>query len=184
MQLKHGYITYFHYTNYHKDPYPMALVLFVDKEIIHCLNLHYLSDKLTDELVEVIFAIVSKNLDARDAYNFYHNHLKKKLPHLIQNSYRIYKTKFIKDATIVSYGFNASRSFIEALKSLSKKPSNETVHKIIKTEVHAATAIKKPPEEFIRLVPSHQIVDEVEDYFSKIKSILKPKIDTTKFTGM
>lgn len=183
MQLKRGYIAYFKYSRYHKDPYPLALVLYADDKILHCLNIHYLSKDLTDELVEMISHVALKKLDARDAYRFYHNFLKPKLPHMIQKCYRVYKTPHIQNAVIVSYGFETSRRFIETLKS-SNKTSEEKVKHSIEKEIDAVKETKKSPEEFMLMVPSFQIVDSVEDYFSKIKSIIKPKIDTRKYTGL
>lgn len=184
MQLKRGYICYFHYQNYHKDPYPLALVLYVDKEIMHCLNIHYLSNSLTDELIETIVDVALRKLKAKDAYKFYHNHLKKQLPHVIQKSYRVYKTKYVKNASIVSYGFETSKGFLATLKAISNKPSNQAARDAIKTEIDVVKEIKKTPEELIKVLPLHQIVDEVDDYFKKIKSIIKPKIDTKKYTSV
>lgn len=183
MKLKRGYIAYFKYNHYHKDPYPLALVLWENGEIMHCINLHYLSKDLTDDMIDTISKVALKKLDARDAYNFYHDHLKRKLPHVIQLSYRIYKTQFVSNATIVSYGFETSRRFIETLKSVSQTVE-EKVKRDIKKEIDAVQETKANPEEFQYVVPSFQIVSDVETYFDKIKSIIKPKIDTKKYTGL
>jgi hypothetical protein len=181
MKLKRGYIAYFKYSRYHKDPYPLALVLFADDKVVHCLNIHYLSKDLTDELIELIAKIALKRLDARDAYHFYHNHLKVKLPHVIQNCYRVYKADHIHSAVIVSYGFETSRRFIETLKSIATPADEKKVQLNIKKEVKAVEKAKDP-EDFMSMVPNFQIVDDVESYFSKIKSIVKPKIDIKKYT--
>jgi len=183
MQLKRGYIAYFKYSRYHKDPYPLALVLYADDKVLHCLNIHYLSKDLTDELVEMIARVALKRLDARDAYRFYHNFLKPKLPHVIQKCYRVYKTPHIQNAVIVSYGFETSRRFIETLKSTASA-SEEKIKRSVQKEIDAVKETAESPEEFMLAVPSFQIVDSVEDYFSKIKSIIKPKIDTKKYTGL
>lgn len=184
MQLKRGYIAYFKYSRYHKDPYPLALVLYADDKILHCLNIHYLSQDLTDELVETIARVALRKLDAKDAYRFYHNFLKPKLPHVVQKCYRVYKTPHIQHAVIVSYGFETSRRFIETLKSVSSPAAEEKIKRSVKKEIDAVKETEKSPEEFMMMVPSFQIVDSVEDYFSKIKSIIKPKIDTRKYTGL
>lgn len=198
MKLKRGYIAYFKYTRYHKDPYPLALVLYVaekeefdqvtkqtkKRELVHCLNIHYLSKDLTDELVNMIANVALKTLDARDMYQFYHDHMKKNLPNVIKSAYRTYYSDHISNISLVSRGFEASRGFIEALKQVNKKPTEQKIIHQVTKEIENVKESKKTPEEIEKEMSASQIYKNVEEYFNKIKSIVKPKTDFKKYTGL
>lgn len=181
--LKRGFICYFRYNRYHKDPHPMALILYADDKILHCLNIHYLSKDLTKELVEMIADVALKKLDARSAYRFYHNTLKIKLPHVIQKCYRIYKIEHIQHVVVVSNGFDTTKKIIDGFK-LNPPVLKEKVKKRVQKEIDRIKDTKKSPKELMSAMSSIQIVDDIDEYFNKIKSIAKSKIDLKKYTGL
>jgi methyl coenzyme M reductase subunit C-like uncharacterized protein (methanogenesis marker protein 7) len=183
--LKRGFICYFRYNRYHRDPYPMALILYADDKILHCLNIHYLSKDLTQELVEIITDVALKKLDAKNAYRFYHNTLKIKLPHVIQRCYRVYKTQHIQHVVVVSNGFETSKKFIETLRQINiPKTLEEQVKHRIQKQIDRVKNTKKSPKELMSAMSSLQIADDIDEYFSKIKSITKSKVDLKKYTRL
>lgn len=187
MKLKRGYIAYFRYRRYHKDPYPLALVLYVGDELIHCLNIHYLSQNLTDDLVEMIVKVALKRLKSQDQYRFYHNYMKRYLPNVIKASYRTYKPGYITDVVIVSKGFEMTAGFLNALKKLGgTKFTQKKTEKVVKKEIDKVEQKKKTPEEIKKMekITSKQIAQNVDEYFKAIKQIVKYRTDREKYTGV
>jgi len=180
MRLQRGWIAYFKYTRHHKDPYPLALILYVGDKLVHCLNIHYLSDYLTDDLIDTIAKVALRKISPKDMYEFYHGHLKQKLPEIVKSAYRTYKPQSIANIVVVSKGFEMSRGFIEQLKP---KPSEEKIKATIKKEITKVQQSDKVPEDYASELPSAKITKGVEDYFNQIKSIVKKRIDKSKFTG-
>lgn len=181
--LDQGNIVYFKYKRYHKDPYPLALILYADDKIVHCLNLHYLSDKLSDKVLEMIVFIVFRKIEGKNPFKLYHNYLKPNLPEVVLKSYRTYKPEYINNVIFVSRGFNETKNIMYKL--INKKKSEEKVKNIIKKEISLVQ--NSTPDELInneKFLPPDKILSNVDNYFSKLKDIIKPSIDPQKYTGI
>lgn len=183
--LRKGHIVYFNYKNYHRDPSPLALILYADDKIVHCINLHYLSSSLSDELIEMIALIAGRWLDGNDTYKLYHRHMKQYLPGVLQAAYRTYKPKHIHNHVYVSKGFNAVRYILTFLKDRAKPQKINIIKTQIQKEINVAKT--ETPEELREKYGAatyDDILERVEDYYQKIKSVIKPKLDPSKYTGL
>lgn len=178
-----GHIAYFHYARYHRDKNPLALILYADNKLVHCINLNYLSSSMNDEMVDIIVAIAMRQIqNSSDAYMLYHNYLKRRIPTIILRAYRTYKPQHIKNIMYVSDGFNSSISFV---KSMVAKLPKET---ILKTKIakEIAGVGTYTPEELSKLksTSTNQLLAKTQDYFNRIKQVIKPKIDEKKYTKL
>jgi len=181
--LRKGHIVYFNYKRYHQDPNPLALVLYADDKLVHCINLHYLTPALTDEIIEMVALVAARWLDGSDTHRLYHKHMKQNLPNVLKAAYRTYKPQFIQNHVYVSKGFQAVRAILTSLKEKSKKIN------VIKTQIKKEIGIASGPtpeelKEKYGAATYDDILEKVEDYYSKIKNIIKPKLDPTQFTGL
>lgn len=183
--LRKGHIVYFNYKRYHRDPSPLALVLYADDKIVHCINLHYLTPSLTDDLIEMVALIAARWLDGNDTRRLYYRHMKQQLPDILKAAYRTYKPQFINNHVYVSKGFNAVRSILTMLKAKEKSQKINIIKTQIKKEIGVATG--PTPEELREKYGTatyDDILEKVENYYSKIKSIVKPKFDPSQYTGV
>lgn len=183
--LRKGHIVYFNYKNYHKDPNPLALILYADHRYVHCINLHYLSSNLSDELIEMIALIAGKWLDGSNTYHLYHKHMKQYLPAVLRAAYRTYKPQHIHNHVYVSKGFNAVKSILEFLKDRAKPQKVNAIKAQIQKEI---SIVKTDTPEELRekygAATYDDILERVEDYYQKIKSVVKPKFDPSQYTGI
>jgi hypothetical protein len=180
MKIEKGNILFFHYRKYHKDRNPLAVVLYADDKLVHCINLHALTPSLTDELIELIAKIVGRIIDGRDTYTLYHNLFKRKLPYVLKYAYRTYKPEFIQSAVFVSKGFETN-----ILYQLRGKYTPEKVKRTqdrIKKEI--SVTVNKEPDELLKAPPREHRFKSIEDYIEQIKKIAPPKIDIRKYTGI
>ena len=186
-----GRIYLMKYYNYKHDKEPLILVLYhgMDrnkdvskrKEVVHGINLNYLSNKLTDQLVDFIIQVATKQIKSNDAYQLYHNHIKYKLPKVIAKAYRTYDWKHIGTPIPISKGFDETTIFIKNLNNAQKHNTKDIEQRIkakIKTAQEKKDVIKKTYN--TKQMTSEQILEFVDNY---IKLIQKAKIDDTKRTG-
>ena len=192
MKLKAGQIYLMKYFNYKHDKEPLVLVLYhgldrnpdisKKKEILHGINLNYLTDKLTDQLVDIIVQIATKQIKSKDAYMLYHNQLKHKIPNVIAKAYRTYTWKHVGNPIPISRGFDDTTHFIQNLRKAFKKPDVKKMQSHIKGEIKVA---KEKKDEIIKTynpkkMSSEQILEFVDNY---MKLIQQAKIEDEKRTG-
>ena len=205
MKLKAGNIYLFKYFRYKQDKQPLVLVLYhgmntlkdkatlhgkpqeIHHEIIHGININYLKDDLTEELIDMMVKIAMKELNAKDMYRFYHTYIKRNLLPIISKAYRIYLVNSIGNPVPVSRGYNETRNFLLNMITSKKETYRVTGNKIRK-EINLA---KKNPNEIYKLSekkegkPSvKEILMSVDDYIGRLNEIRSEKFDKTKFTGI
>lgn len=188
MKLKVGRIYLMKYFNYKHDKEPLILVLYhgLDRknkeEILHGINLNYLSNKLTDQLIEVVIQIATKQIKSNDPYSLYHNQLKHRIPKVIAQAYRTYNWKHVGDPIPVSKGFDETTHFIRNLNKAFKKPDVAKMQSQVKSEIEIAKTKKEEIKKTYnpKKMTSEQILEFVDNY---VKLIEQVKIDESKRTG-
>ncbi len=193
MKMHAGHIYLMKYFHYRNDKEPLILVLYhgMDrnkdvskrKEVVHGINLNYLSNsnKLTDQVVDFIIQVATKQIKSNDAYQLYHNYIKHKLPKVIAKAYRTYDCRYIGTPIPISKGFDETTTFIKNLNNAQKHNTKDIKQRIkakIKTAQEKKEVIKKIYN--TKQMTSEQILEFVDNY---IKLIQKAKIDDTKRTG-
>lgn len=133
VKFKAGNIYRIKYRRYERDPFPLILVLYSKKNIIHAINLNYLTPALTDKVIEMVAQIAQKQLSFNNMYDHYHGWMKKKLPQVIQNGYRTYLTDNITSNTIVANGYWGTKNLLTTL--LPKKQVTKVLKNKIKKQV-------------------------------------------------
>ena len=133
MKLKAGNIYKIKYTRYERDPYPLILVLYVDDDFVHAINLNYLTTALTDKVIEMVAQIAQKQLKFTNMYQHYHGWMKKKLPLVVRNGYRTYKPKSIANITSVANGYWGTKNLLTSI--LPKEKGKKIIKKNIKKQV-------------------------------------------------
>lgn len=192
MKLQTGRIYLMKYFNYKHDKEPLILVLYhgmdrnpdpsKKKEIVHGINLNYLSGKLTDQVVEMIIQIATKQVKSRDAFVLYHNQLKHRIPDVIAKAYRTYNWKHVGNPIPISKGFDDTQHFIKNLKSAFRRPDVKKMQEKIKGEIEVAKENKEEIKKTYdpKKMTSEQILEFVDNYVNMIQ---KAKIDDEKRTG-
>lgn len=158
----------------------MALVLYSDDMIVHCLNMHYLSQNLYLQLINVVAQIAAKRIENKSAYELYHRQLKKMIPSILKASYRTYKPQHIQSINIVSNGFNETIGWL----SQNKDKAIKKYEKVIDKQINKAEP--KSPEELEKIAKAtpQQIIQNIEKYFNIIKNIRKTRVDKTRYTAL
>lgn len=147
MKFKTGTIILFKYGKYRRDKQPLVLILYGGDEVnnVHGLNLHYLSNQLTDELIDFILKIISRELSKRDMKALYHDYMKKKLHPIIEKAYRTYKPSETSNAAIVSRGFNETVTILQKFKRITNRLTPEDLTQI-RAKIKSQIAIEKTME--------------------------------------
>ena len=133
MKLKPGNIYKIKYNKYERDPYPLILVLYEDKHLVHAINLNYLTPALTNKVIEMVAQIAQKQLKFTNMYNHYHGWMKKKLPLVIRNGYRTYALKSIGRTTVIANGYWGAKNLLVTL--LPKAKGKVVIAKSIKKQI-------------------------------------------------
>lgn len=189
--LKRGYIYRFEYRNYHEDPNPLALILWSGREKTHAININYLKPKLRDELIDMIAQIAGSRLDASDAYAFYHDYFKKKLPYIIRRAYRTYFTSKIKHPTSIARGFFEIKYFLGEINKELNPKQLEILKVQIKKSIESAKELQKSGFQPFSLFRKDESITTQElhrrssEYVNRIKEIVaqtKRKEDMRKYT--
>lgn len=155
-KLKVGNIYSFHYYRYQVDPNPLVLVLYWDKEICHALNFHYLKDKLTAELIQMIAMFAIKKSKNISMYQHYHNWMKKYIPSVIKHAYRTYKPEYITSIKQVTEGAWGIDTFIKHI--------NQKEKYIVKTKIQERLS-KKINQEKVNVFKNKKInLNKLENY--------------------
>ena len=117
MKLKTGTVVLFRYNKYREDKNPLALILHdSDKHgNVHALNLNYLPQRLTTQVVNLIMKIIEREIRTDDMRRFYHDYLRGQLNPVVSRSYRTYKKSEIKSARVVSHGFANARGVLSKI---------------------------------------------------------------------
>lgn len=192
-KLERGKIYRIRYSNYRQDPFPLILVLYTDKTKCHALNINYLSQRLTNQLINVISDVATKKVNGSNAYSFYHRHLKKVIPTVIKYCYRTYFNEKIVNPRLVSEGFGQTRNFLQAIKSRFNEPDYKEVKTSIKKAIQQANdpeLEKKRVKRMFRMFRENeklspkQLEERVNLYLEHINDIKikNPKIDWSEFT--
>lgn len=187
MKIEKGNIYHFYYSNYHVDKYPIALILHSDGENTHALNINYLSPKMRDSVIDMIVMITTKQLSGRNTYSLYHDYIKRKLPQVIRFCYRKYKTKFIRDAKIVSKGFFETRNLLWHIKKNFSKEDSDFIFKKVKTSIKEAQNTEKQDAKIAKLkkfeskYTPEEFEDKAKDYIASLSQIYTQK-DKNKYT--
>ena len=163
---------YFKYKRYHKDPHPLALILYADDKIVHCLNLHYLQNNVTQQVLNMIAMIITRQL-TRNTYKLYHSYMKRYMPHVIHASYRTYKPQYIIYPTVVSNGFAQSMSFLMRFVPRDNKKiiQKKIVHNI-HTQLQTTKNVSPKKLQSHKQLSTQTIIQQVDNYMRKIQNIL------------
>ena len=191
MRLQAGNIYLFKYFRYRKDKQPLVLILYhgihpsTGNEIIHGININYLQNSLTEDLIDMMVRIAMKDLDAKNMYRFYHKYMKINMHPIIAKAYRIYLVKSVGYPIPVSRGYNETRNFLKTL-IVSKKDEAAKIRTQLRKEIVFA---KTNPEEIKKLIKekpmsTSEIFMSVDNYLNEIQKHTLNKFDKTKYTGL
>lgn len=193
IKIERGYIYRIAYREYKHDPFPLILVLYADDNKIHALNLNYLSNRLTNQLIGLITDVATKKVAADNAYSFYHRHLKRFLPAVIKICYRTYFIKKVSSPKKISEGFYQTRGILGKLKRIYSDKEYNDIKKKVKTSIKEAnnpeTEVKRVKRLFKlfreneKLSPK-ELEARVKLYLEHVNDIKikNPKIDWSVFT--
>ena len=193
MKVQRGYIYRIAYREYKHDPFPLILVLYADEDKVHALNLNYLSNRLTNQVINMITDVATKRISGDNAYGFYHRHLKRFLPVVIKYCYRTYFTSKITSPKKISEGFYQTRGILGKLKSFYSDQEYNDIKKKIKQSIKDANnpeTEKKQVKRMFRLFKENEklspkeLEERVRKYFDHVNDIKikNPKIDWSEFT--
>ncbi len=182
MTLKTGTIVWFKYSKYKHDKNPLALILFdADKYgNVHAINLNYLPEKLTTQVINFIVKIISRELKANDMRELYHSYISNKMSPVVSAAYRTYKKDEIKNARIVSKGFSGAVELIN--KKFKPTPAQVKTEK--KTIIKQIDSGKKIMKSLEKLTPD-EALKKAQEYIKIIqgyKPDSKDEISLKDFT--
>lgn len=88
-----------HYTNFHNDKHPLLFILYSDASYTIGLNTHYIQKSDYNKLIKLIAKLkLNKTLSNKffkQPREFYHSVLKKEIPEIIEQSYRMYHSMWL-----------------------------------------------------------------------------------------
>lgn len=193
MKVQRGYIYRIAYREYKHDPFPLILVLYADEDKVHALNLNYLSNRLTNQVINMITDVATKRISGDNAYGFYHRHLKRFLPAVIKYCYRTYFTSKITSPKKISEGFYQTRGILGKLKRFYSDQEYNDIKKKVKQSIKDANnpeTEKKQVKRMFRLFKENEklspkeLEERVRKYLDHVNDIKikNPKIDWSEFT--
>lgn len=184
MHLKTGSIVWFRYHKYREDKTPIALILFDHdrNNNVHAINLNYLPNDLTQQVINMIALIASKELDAKDMKQLYHYYMKKRLHPIIRRAYRTYKKTEITHPKLVSTGFNEMLTFLHKFKTKFTEYDKRKIHYTVDRKLRSAQYVKNILMNKTIMTPA-EAEKRAREYISKIQKFKPKEINWKKYTG-